>query len=334
MDTKHAILYLDDEEQNLIAFQALLRKDYKVFTTADAHEATEILSRENIAVIFSDQKMPEVSGVEFFENIIHEYPTPVRILLTGHADIEAVIDAINKGQVYRYVSKPWEVGDLKICIENAIEKYQRDADLVHKKNKLVKTQSDLALVTTINLVYQILTQRLTKKMSANDYASIQHHIQGLQLLSELNEYLIQINVSQEHHIDTLRFTHSNLPARVYRYCETLHTDATTEETQFNGDEKTHFSQSACLAALITLATITELSEEKKKIPTVELIENKEKSLVKIQVESPSGYTEKEIESVEKLVRHVESYLISHKGSVHFENTPSTTLRITFESHFP
>ena len=61
MDTKHSILYLDDEEQNLIAFQALLRKDYKVFTTTDAHEATEILSRENIAVIFSDQKMPEVS---------------------------------------------------------------------------------------------------------------------------------------------------------------------------------------------------------------------------------------------------------------------------------
>lgn len=134
METKHAILYLDDEEQNLIAFQALLRKDYRVFTTTDAHEATEILSRENIAVIFSDQKMPDVSGVEFFENIIHEYPTPVRILLTGHADIEAVIDAINKGQVYRYVSKPWESGDLKICIENAVEKYQRDADLMMKKN--------------------------------------------------------------------------------------------------------------------------------------------------------------------------------------------------------
>ncbi|MFM7105258.1 MAG: response regulator, partial [Flavobacteriales bacterium] len=187
MENKHSILYLDDEEQNLIAFQALLRKDYKVFTTTDAHEATEILSRENIAVIFSDQKMPDVSGVEFFENIIHEYPTPVRILLTGHADIEAVIDAINKGQVYRYVSKPWEVGDLKICIENAVEKFLRDADLLVKKSSLEQLHSEKAIATIFNSLYQWMTESLTEKIGKTDLNSFLKGVNAQQQIVALKE---------------------------------------------------------------------------------------------------------------------------------------------------
>jgi response regulator RpfG family c-di-GMP phosphodiesterase len=95
MSKPYSILYLDDEEQNLISFQALFRRHYNVFTTTSAHEAVDILNNNDIQIIFSDQKMPEVSGVEFFETILPDFPHPVRILLTGYADIEAVIDAIN-----------------------------------------------------------------------------------------------------------------------------------------------------------------------------------------------------------------------------------------------
>jgi signal transduction histidine kinase len=143
MSKSYSILYLDDEEQNLISFQALFRRHYNVFTTTSAHEAVDILNNNDIQIIFSDQKMPEVSGVEFFETILPDFPQPVRILLTGYADIEAVIDAINKGQVYRYVAKPWDANELTICVENALEKYRREQELLSKSNDL--DQSNAAL---------------------------------------------------------------------------------------------------------------------------------------------------------------------------------------------
>ncbi|MFM9004310.1 MAG: ATP-binding protein [Flavobacteriales bacterium] len=136
MSKSYNILYLDDEEQNLVSFQALFRRKYNVFTTTSAHEAVEILGKNEIHIIFSDQKMPEVSGVEFFETILPDFPHPVRILLTGYADLEAVIDAINKGQVYRYVPKPWDASDLEICVENALDKYRREQELLRKSKEL------------------------------------------------------------------------------------------------------------------------------------------------------------------------------------------------------
>ncbi len=144
MSKDFSILYLDDEEQNLLSFQALFRRTYNVFTTSSAHEAVDILNNNEIHVIFSDQKMPDVSGVEFFETILPDFPHAVRILLTGYADIEAVIDAINKGQVYRYVAKPWDANELAICIENAIEKFHRDQKLLRQNDELEKTNSELA----------------------------------------------------------------------------------------------------------------------------------------------------------------------------------------------
>jgi response regulator RpfG family c-di-GMP phosphodiesterase len=68
--------------------------------------------------------MPELSGVEFFELTLNDFPNAVRILVTGYADIEAVIDAINRGQVYRYVAKPWNENDLRVCLLNAAERYE------------------------------------------------------------------------------------------------------------------------------------------------------------------------------------------------------------------
>lgn len=143
MSKPYSILYLDDEEQNLVSFQALFRRQYNVFTTSSAHEAVDILNKHDIQIIFSDQKMPDVSGVEFFETILPDFPHPVRILLTGYADLEAVIDAINRGQVYRYVAKPWDANELSICVENALEKYRREQELLSKSNELDRSNATL-----------------------------------------------------------------------------------------------------------------------------------------------------------------------------------------------
>lgn len=118
------VLYIDDEEHNLTSFRAAFRRTFQVFVTTEPSEAVRILEENPIEVVISDQKMPTLSGVEFFELIMPEHPNPVRMLLTGHADIDAVIDAINKGQIYKYISKPWNEAELKRLVEEASELYQ------------------------------------------------------------------------------------------------------------------------------------------------------------------------------------------------------------------
>lgn len=137
------ILYLDDEENNLVAFKALFRRDYEVYTTMSPQEAVQLLNEHEFQVILSDQKMPEISGVEFFELTITDFPDAVRVLVTGYADIEAVIDAINRGGVYRYVTKPWDENDLRICIENSFDKYYSRIELRQKNEALQEANAQL-----------------------------------------------------------------------------------------------------------------------------------------------------------------------------------------------
>ena len=124
------ILYVDDEVHNLNAFKASFRRYFNVFTAISAETAVEVLRKENINIIVTDQRMPVTTGIEFLESIIDEYPDPIRILLTGYSDINAVIDAINKGQVYLYITKPWQDEELKLNLDRAYEVFS-----LRKQNK-------------------------------------------------------------------------------------------------------------------------------------------------------------------------------------------------------
>ncbi|WP_211999914.1 response regulator [Chitinophaga sp. HK235] len=131
MSAQHIhILYIDDEIHNLNAFKASFRRLYNVFTATSAEEAVKLLEEQEFHIIISDQRMPRVTGIEFFESILEKYPEPIRMLLTGYADINAVVDAINKGQVYKYFSKPWNEEELRHNIEKAFEVYS-----LRKENK-------------------------------------------------------------------------------------------------------------------------------------------------------------------------------------------------------
>ncbi|MCO6484863.1 MAG: response regulator [Saprospiraceae bacterium] len=118
---KIRVLYVDDESVNLTAFKASFRRDFEVFVALSGPEAMEILEKQDMEVIITDQRMPEMSGVEFLEKVIPLHPEPIRILLTGYSDIQAVIDAINKGQVYHYITKPWDESQLRNIIHKAYE---------------------------------------------------------------------------------------------------------------------------------------------------------------------------------------------------------------------
>lgn len=138
------VLYLDDEINNLQSFKAKFRKEYSILLANNTAEAYQILEKDfNIHVIISDQRMPDLTGVDFFASIISTYPNAIRILLTGYSDKETVIDAINKGHVYRYLEKPWDDVEMKLAIDNAYQFYFINNQLKLKNAELRKTNEEL-----------------------------------------------------------------------------------------------------------------------------------------------------------------------------------------------
>ncbi len=112
------VLYLDDEEANLFSFKAAFRREFEVHTCIEPHQAVRLMDEHEFHVVLSDQRMPRISGVEFFELVMPDHPDVSRVLVTGYADTDAVVDAINKGQVYRFVSKPWNEEELRTVIRS------------------------------------------------------------------------------------------------------------------------------------------------------------------------------------------------------------------------
>lgn len=146
------VLYVDDEIHNLNAFKAGFRRVFNVFIAESALEGRKIIETNEIHIIITDQRMPVMTGIEFLESIIPDFPDPIRILLTGYADINAVIDAINKGQVYRYIQKPWMDEDLRINIEKAFEIYSLRKENKILTEKLMDVNAQLEFLLRQNLL--------------------------------------------------------------------------------------------------------------------------------------------------------------------------------------
>jgi DNA-binding NtrC family response regulator len=102
------VLYVDDEVHNLTSFKASFRRNFLIFTATSADEAKDILKSNKIDVLLTDQRMPGTLGTELLAQTVEEYPDIMRILLTGFADIDALKDAVNRGQIYKYLQKPWD----------------------------------------------------------------------------------------------------------------------------------------------------------------------------------------------------------------------------------
>lgn len=124
MVAKPCLLVVDDEPDLVQSVKDLLRLDYKVLTATRAREGLELMQREDVHIVMSDQRMPEMSGVEFLKRVKEAFPDAVRLLFTAYADLGAVIDAINQGNVYRYISKPWEPDELNSVLKQAMDKYR------------------------------------------------------------------------------------------------------------------------------------------------------------------------------------------------------------------
>jgi signal transduction histidine kinase len=135
MAPRHTLLVVDDEPDVVQSLQDLLRREYHVLGATHARDGLRLVQQQPVHLVMTDQRMPEISGVEFLRRVRHDQPDAVRLLFTGYADIKAVIDAINEGHVYRYITKPWDPDELIATLRQAGEQY----DLLQERRQLLDT---------------------------------------------------------------------------------------------------------------------------------------------------------------------------------------------------
>ncbi|MFN7313644.1 MAG: response regulator [Bacteroidota bacterium] len=142
--SKIKVLYVDDEENNLFSFKATFRLKYDVITAISAADAIKILDEQpDIAIIITDQRMPNMTGVEFLHSIKENHPLPMRILLTGYTDINALIEAVNLGKIHYYLSKPWSEEELDKTIKEAYSHYEKRLGEIDLTEKLSRSNDQL-----------------------------------------------------------------------------------------------------------------------------------------------------------------------------------------------
>jgi len=142
-DPVYSILYIDDEENNLISFKSTFRRDYHIHVASSGKAGLEIMAKNKIQLVIIDQRMPDMTGIEFLEQIVPLYPDCMRMIMTGFSDMDAIIQAINKGNIYRYVSKPWNREELQITIDSALEVYNLKSQNKHLIEDLKEANENL-----------------------------------------------------------------------------------------------------------------------------------------------------------------------------------------------
>jgi len=174
----HTLLLVDDEESITKSLQRLFRKEgYKIHTAASGQEGLEILknAEKPFSLIISDQRMPGMTGAQFFEKAKKIFPDAIRILLTGYSDMDAIIEAVNKGEIHRYMTKPWNDEDMILQVRKALEEYE----LILENKRLI------ALTKKQNKELKELNARLEQKVEERSREIIQKNKELSQLNKEL-----------------------------------------------------------------------------------------------------------------------------------------------------
>lgn len=151
-DEKINIIYVDDEENNLMSFKATFRLKYNVTIALSGDEALKIMETKSFELIITDQRMPNMTGIEFLEKVLEKHPDPMRLLLTGYADMTAVIDAVNKGKIYHYLTKPWNEEEVDSTLKRAFEAYQEKKKMKEMNEKLAVSNDQLEFILRQNLI--------------------------------------------------------------------------------------------------------------------------------------------------------------------------------------
>ncbi len=147
--TTETLLIVDDETRILRALKAVFRSGYRVRTTTNCNEALHILKTEQVNAIISDQRMPEMRGVDLLNRARRISPNTMRLLMTGYSDVSSILDAINQGEVYRYITKPWGQDEIQAVVANAVKISQKLYDVDHAPTYDATTATDYAEKTEL-----------------------------------------------------------------------------------------------------------------------------------------------------------------------------------------
>ncbi|MGC8824477.1 MAG: PAS domain S-box protein [Bacteroidales bacterium] len=194
--SEKTILYIDDEQENLDGFRFNFRKEYVIYTAQNTLEAFNIIRNAPIKVVISDNKMPDMLGTEFFEVLAVSNPDIIRILVTAYADTEAAMQAINKGQVYRFITKPWNKNELQIAIENAFEAYQLKQQNQQLIENLSKKNFELE-----DLSFRLMVEVAERRKVEEELFMYKNHLE--QLVAQRTEEIEKINKELSRYKDEL-----------------------------------------------------------------------------------------------------------------------------------
>lgn len=200
------MMVVDDEIDNLDLLYRTFRRDYKVFKADSAFSALEILDEEGeMAIIISDQRMPEMNGTEFLGKTVDRFPDTIRILLTGYTDVEDLVDAINSGQVFKYITKPWNPEELKAIVQQANDTYNVLKKRTNELQRSLRRESLFnAVMSTIreSLDYRSMLQTIVQTLGENFEATscVLRTVEGDRLLKDAVYY----------HCNTADATNENL----------------------------------------------------------------------------------------------------------------------------
>jgi len=213
-ESKAKLLYVDDEIDNLIAFKAMFRRDYDIVTASSGAEAIQLLEEHKFPMVISDQRMPEMTGVELFSKIKDKYPEVIRIVVTGYTDFDGIVDAINKGKVYYYIAKPWNADEVKLIIANALETYNlrvnnktlTEENIIAQYNVLKNQINPHFLFNSMNILSAIIPTDPQKAVEfTNEFSKLYRSVLELreQLIVSLEEELVF--VKSYIHLQKVRF---------------------------------------------------------------------------------------------------------------------------------
>lgn len=170
---EHRVLCIDDETHNLEALERLLRKKYLVTCVNSGPLGLEEVKKHKFSIIISDQKMPEMTGVEFFMEAKKQQPDAIRILLTGYTDLESVINAINQGQIYRYITKPWDPEELLGIVNQALEVFEMKGTILRQNQELQTANERLQSLDKLKTDFMLLVNHELKTPLTGIFSFVQ-----------------------------------------------------------------------------------------------------------------------------------------------------------------
>ncbi|MGB3533544.1 MAG: SpoIIE family protein phosphatase [Microcoleaceae cyanobacterium] len=172
---KLKLMVVDDEPDNLDLLFRTFRRDFKVYKAESALQALQVLDDSGeMAIIISDQRMPEMNGTEFLGKTVDRFPDTIRVLLTGYTDVEDLVEAINSGQVFKYITKPWNPEELKQVVQQASETYRFSKQRTKTLRRALQRESlynDVVSALRESLDYSHMLQTIVQTLGETFEAS-------------------------------------------------------------------------------------------------------------------------------------------------------------------